>query len=553
MINTENIKTKNLDHLGIVAGVCDELGLVSLIDEFTQSDEQRKVSVGTCIYSMVLNGLGFANSTLYLTPEFFEDKALDVLIGEGIKATDLNSHSLSSALDAVHKAGIERLFFSLSLRAIKVYGVEIKSRHLDGTNFSVHGEKYKEGGEELGMIELKRGYNKQGRHDLKQFVLEMISCNVEGIPLFIKAASGNKTDKTEFPEVLTKYIEQLKSAGEDWQGGHYVADSALYSEETLQQIAAIWWISRVPGTIKQVENQLGYSEHGDWQEFTKTEGYKYQEVNSRYGGLDQRWLIVWSDNAYHRSEKTVERWVEKQKVGLSKRIKKLQKASYESETEAKQAVVEWYGALKEKEKRYHRVENISIKEVKHYGRGRRKPDTPPRRVEHKIEAVVFQRDEAAIEGHKRQKAKFILATNDMDRTRLTPDEWLHLYKNEQQKVERGFRFLKDPMFLLDYIFLKLPRRIMALSMVMVLCLLVYTLAQFKIRKALEKEIEGLPNQLKKPTKRPTMRWLFTLMRGIHVMYIETTQGLKKYIVNLNEIRIRIIKLMGTKTMAYYMV
>ena len=114
------MRTKNLDHLGIVAGVCDEIGLAGLIDELTESDEQRKVSVGTCIYSMVLNGLGFANSTLYLTPEFFEDKPVDVLIGEKVKAEDLNSHSLSSALDAVYEAGMSRVFFAISLRAIKV-------------------------------------------------------------------------------------------------------------------------------------------------------------------------------------------------------------------------------------------------------------------------------------------------------------------------------------------------------------------------------------------------------------------------------------------------
>ncbi|MEM6965637.1 MAG: DUF4277 domain-containing protein [Bacteroidota bacterium] len=36
------ITTKNLDHLGIVAGVCEEIGLVEVIDKLTDSDEQRK-------------------------------------------------------------------------------------------------------------------------------------------------------------------------------------------------------------------------------------------------------------------------------------------------------------------------------------------------------------------------------------------------------------------------------------------------------------------------------------------------------------------------------
>ena len=61
MESTEIIQSKTLDHLGIVAGVCEEIGLVSLIDKLTGSDPQRKVSVGQCIYAMVLNGLGFAH------------------------------------------------------------------------------------------------------------------------------------------------------------------------------------------------------------------------------------------------------------------------------------------------------------------------------------------------------------------------------------------------------------------------------------------------------------------------------------------------------------
>ena len=160
------ISTKNIDHLGIVSGVCEEIGLVPLIDDLTLSDEQRQVSVGTATKAMILNGLGFANRTLYLTPEFFEDKAVDVLLGADIDASVLNSHCLGTALDSLYKAGISKVFYNVSLQSIKRYGIKIKSRHMDGTTFMVHGEKYAEGGEAIGQIELKRGYNKQKRNDL---------------------------------------------------------------------------------------------------------------------------------------------------------------------------------------------------------------------------------------------------------------------------------------------------------------------------------------------------------------------------------------------------
>jgi transposase len=58
---------------------------------------------------------------------------------------------------------------------------------------------------------------------------------------------------------------------------------------------------------------------------------------------------------------------------------------------------------------------------------------------------------------------------------------LSTYK-EQQGVERGFRFIKDPLFHLSGVFLKKPERIDALMMVMTLCLMVYNAGQYVVRK-----------------------------------------------------------------------
>ena len=237
-----------------------------------------------------------------------------------------------------YEAGISKVFYNISLQSIKTYGIDVKSRHLDGTTFLVHGDKYKEGGEKIGQIELKRGYNKQKRNDLRQFVFEMISSNVEGIPLFIKAASGNKTDKTEFPEVLEAYMEQMQLS-EETMNGYMVADSALYSEENLHRIGSILWISRVPESLKQAKLAISYEKDRDWQEFKTSSGYKYEEIKSNYGGIDQRWLIIQSSAAAIRSKKTVEKKVIKENAGLKKGIKQLSKISYTTEQQATQAVV----------------------------------------------------------------------------------------------------------------------------------------------------------------------------------------------------------------------
>ena len=47
---------------------------------------------------MILNGLGFANRPLSLTPQFFANKPLDLLLREGIDATMFNRFKLGRTL-----------------------------------------------------------------------------------------------------------------------------------------------------------------------------------------------------------------------------------------------------------------------------------------------------------------------------------------------------------------------------------------------------------------------------------------------------------------------
>jgi transposase len=114
-----------------------------------------------------------------------------------------------------------------------------------------------------------------------------------------------------------------------------------------------------------------------------------------------------------------------------------------------------------------------------------------------------------------RKGFFVVATNALDDTRLSGRDLLDLYKAQGTSIELGFRFLKDPLFFADAFFRKSEKRIMALTMVMAIALLIYALAEEELRETLKKLRESLPDQKKKPTSRPTMRWIFQLMDNIH--------------------------------------
>ena len=86
-------------------------------------------------------------------------------------------------------------------------------------------------------------------------------------------------------------------------------------------------------------------------------------------------------------------------------------------------------------------------------------------------------DKQAIAQERKKLGRFVLATNNLD---LTVDEILSYYKS-QGNVERGFMFLKDKSFHVSEVYLKKESRIEALSMIMVLCLFLYSIAQWKLR------------------------------------------------------------------------
>jgi transposase len=102
MPSTSSYTTKRLDHLGLVAGFCQEIGLATIIDNALGTSERRQVSYGQLFTAMLLNGLGFTGRTLHMYSEFFDDKPVSRLIGEGIEASHINDDALGRCLDALY-------------------------------------------------------------------------------------------------------------------------------------------------------------------------------------------------------------------------------------------------------------------------------------------------------------------------------------------------------------------------------------------------------------------------------------------------------------------
>ncbi len=135
----QGIEIKNLNHLGIVAGIIDELDIVNIINQELGVEEQEIVNSGEIVKAIILNGLGFVSQPLYLFPKFFEDKATEHLLGTGILPEHLNEHKIGRVMDKLHQYGLSKLFLLIALAAIKKYQIKVNFSHLDSSSFSVHG------------------------------------------------------------------------------------------------------------------------------------------------------------------------------------------------------------------------------------------------------------------------------------------------------------------------------------------------------------------------------------------------------------------------------
>jgi transposase len=148
-----------------------------------------------------------------------------------------------------------------------------------------------------------------------------------------------------------------------------------------------------------------------------------------------------------------------------------------------------------------------------------------------------------VEQDVRRQACFIVGANRLDPAQLSAEELATTYK-DQGGVERGFRFLKDPLFLASSVFVKKPERIMALSLIMVLCLLVYRLAEQRLRTRLAQTKQTIPDQMNKPTSRPTMRWVFQCFEGIKLLHIHTSGLVTTVALRLQPLHEQILALLG---------
>lgn len=554
MSDTQTHKSETLEHLGLVAGMFDELGIGDLVDELVPQDlSQRKVSVGQALKAIVLNGLGFANRRLYLMPEFFRNKPTERLVGAGVSPEHLNDDALGKALDTLHAFGLAELYRLIARQAAERLGLLRASgaavMHLDTTSFHVDGRYNSECDdfdENAGVIHVSKGYSRDHREDLNQVVLELITESRANLPMMMRPLSGNASDKTSFKDAIERHIDQLRGDDGSSPSVVVVTDSAGFTRGclTAYQRQGLRWVMSVPATVGEAKRRL---EEVDPEKLRPlAEGYCYSAFSTIYAGVEQRWLVIYSEAASGRAAKAVDKRLLKQGEQERKAFDELCRETFHCPEDAWRALVAFRGTLRVLE-----IHNADVIERRHYkSAGKPAADAVPESISYHLDGTLAT-PIAVRQRRLVRRSCFILATNELDEGVLGDEEVLRAYKGQSSKVERGFRFLKDPMFLASTLYLKRVERVMALLMAMTVCLMVYAALEYRIRQTLAEHDESVPDQKGKPTRRPSAKWVFELFMDVHLLTIATEKTIRTLVLNLREELKTLLKLMGPAYVELY--
>lgn len=562
-----NIEVEDIDHLGIIAGIIDDIGMVDIINRKVGEHPQEEVSAGHVVKALILNCMGFLSAPLYLFGEFFTGKATEHLLGEGIKAEYLNARRIGRVLDKLYHHGMTTIFLTIAVEVVKKFGVSLTSVHGDSSSFYVHGS-YESGESETSTepkespesevgpaednpaklesefipIEIRRGYSRDHRPELKQFTLNLITSTDGDIPLGLRVGNGNEVDT----KVLVPFMKQWRSSWEKLEGQMpqvMAGDAALFTEENLEILGKLPWISRVPASLGEAPRLMQNQPIHQFQPFStnRLKDYRYSEVCSTYGGVNQRWIMVSSQPRREADLKKLDKKLKQDKKKQQKALDALTAQEFACEADARKAAKAF-----EKKLNFHHLEALEIETKPHYQkRGRPSKDGVPSHSSFHLLAQL-QLNQELLQAHRTQAGRFIVATNVLDDQNWSNEKVVVEYKD--QTCERGFRFLKDPLFFVSRFFLKSQKRIMVLMMVMTLALMVYSLGQRQLRQSLADSQSTLPDQKGQPTARPTLRGVLQRFLSVHLVWVD---GIKT-LIKLTEAQGQILQFLSPNCRKYYL-
>lgn len=561
-----------LDQLGLVAGAMDDLNFITLIDRLLGGKkEKQRVSMGQRGGAMVLHLMSFVNRTLYQTPEFLAAHAFEPLLGENAAPDAFNDDALGRFLDAVYQYGPSKFFQSMAMSMLTNKQLAGKSLRLDSTAMCLEGAySASQEGEPDEGIRITFGYSKDGRPDLKQVMLALVTTGPANLPVLANPLNGNTSDKTEFRKIISEFQSNFVGP----TGPLWIADSALYSKQWLMDQTESGqgfypWLTKVPETFKKATEIIEKpASHFEWEYLSN--GYQATEMKTIYGGIKQSWTLYFSQQAFERETKTLNNKIEKEAKKFEKLLKSLSNREFKCEQDAQKSLTNIL-----KKARWHILFESEITTKKCYAKQGRPKKEGEFTTTYKITGIITINKNLFLRAQNK-RGRFILATNltghNLQKALLsspteedsfgnetitdtgrkpaiaTPkqqsraEEILKAYK-ELRGTEESFKLLKDKTFMMNRFFLHKESRIEALIVVFALAIFIYNYLEYVTVLGLKTANVTLKGPAGAKLKTNTLRRVFEIFRAVSAL--RHPEKLAMYTVErLKPAQLEILKAIG---------
>lgn len=549
----KTLNSSRVDALPILNHMVNRLCLEEFFRDHLPSEDSRcRVPTSTTLLLLLKNIL-ISREPLYGVGEWSSKYVLSLLELTEQQLSGLNDDRVGRSLDRLFDADIPSLTLCAVAHAVQEFGLDLNELHNDSTTVTFHGD-YESADEERTLrgqlrLAINHGHNKDHRPDLKQLLYILTVTRDGAVPVQFRVESGNTTDDRthqatwEVLCTLTKrrdflYVADCKLATSEnmayihQRGGRFLTvlprtrneDTAFRSRVRSDQVQWKWIHDKCDEDGNEVDQYSIYEP-----EAATIEGYRliwYRSVAkaehdtlSRFKRLERAGLALVELKAKLTSKRT--RFRERAKVAQA--VEKLQ-ADYG--TEGLIAVT---------------IEETTTESYRQENRGRPGPET--RYV--KQEGVRFNLDWKIDLDRLSEQARcdgiFPMVTNVRDMSAL---DLLLAYK-QQPAIEKRFEQLKTD-FVVAPVFLKEVSRIQALLCIYFFALLVESLLERELRRAMErKEIDSLPLYPEgRACRRPTARRVIDQFENIQRHELIANRETHVFATELNPLQRKILGLLG---------
>lgn len=515
-IDFNQIKSYYDGKAGLITGLSQEINLHKVFDQHLEKKSGRspEIPYGSLAQMMLIN-VADDHHPLSRLDEYFENVDLESLLGHSVDINHLNDDRFGGFLDAMHEAGCERIYSTVAYNAFKRYGIKVSNMNFDTTSKVMWGEYETDEGT-TGVIDISFGYSKQKRFDKKQLKFSLGTTN--GICLDGQVLSGNLDDKTYNLENLPRAKRIKDTYLEKDDDFFYIADSAAFTKDFLQKAKGmeIDVITRMTDNLVAVKNAFDKAlENLDALEVVKIgtppknpSVYRVAEDTCEYHDVPLKMAICYSEKLKPQKEKTLERRITKEEKALTDIANPLKTRVFACKEDAQLEI----NKLKDKKLSKINYHDITLRIVEKETRRRGRPSKDPQKNQIQVSFLValnFERNDSQIKRHLDKECLFVVASTKLS---MSACEILKEYKT-QSAVERKFQFMKSTQFI-DSFYLDSPKRIESLGYLLLLLMLLLSVAEFVVRRELEKEDKSIIGPGKKVMARPSMIAIYRIFYSV---------------------------------------